>query len=302
MMTPRRHRELLAQLAFEVFNVQTYFSTDAAVASLYAMGRLNGIAVDIGYEKIDIGPVLDGLFQPSAARRLPYGGRHLTTKLQEMLQHKWPAVDFKTAEKVKLACINVGPSPYQMLKVEEKPPINATSVVDNGNDPQKKEDQKSGEPVTTYTLPDGQVISVAEEGRQLGEVLLCSRLLGLDLPTLAEAIQIGGNVTTVHGEREARRALADNVLLCGGSGSIHGLHERLLTDLAAIAHPSVPPGLCPTPGYMPADTVRRAAWMGGALLAKVVFGATVGPNQPQQAITKADYEEMGPVAVHRKCS
>lgn len=48
------------------------------------------------------------------------------------------------------------------------------------------------------------------------------------------------------------------------------------------------------PEYMPENTLRNSAWMGGAILAKVVF--------PQnQHITKAEYDESGPPIVHRKC-
>lgn len=39
---------------------------------------------------------------------------------------------------------------------------------------------------------------------------------------------------------------------------------------------------------------RYAAWMGGAVLSKVVF-------QGGHAIGKFDYDEVGPGVVHRKC-
>jgi len=45
---------------------------------------------------------------------------------------------------------------------------------------------------------------------------------------------------------------------------------------------------------MPENLTVCSAWVGGAILAKVVF--------PQnQHITKADYDETGPSIVHRKC-
>ena len=48
------------------------------------------------------------------------------------------------------------------------------------------------------------------------------------------------------------------------------------------------------PEYMPENLTMYSAWVGGAILAKVVF--------PQnQHITKADYDETGPSVVHRKC-
>ena len=48
------------------------------------------------------------------------------------------------------------------------------------------------------------------------------------------------------------------------------------------------------PEYMPENLSQYSAWVGGAILAKVVF--------PQnQHVTKADYDENGPAVVHRKC-
>lgn len=48
------------------------------------------------------------------------------------------------------------------------------------------------------------------------------------------------------------------------------------------------------PEYMPENLSKFSAWVGGAIIAKVVF--------PQnQHVTKADYDETGPSIVHRKC-
>ncbi len=44
----------------------------------------------------------------------------------------------------------------------------------------------------------------------------------------------------------------------------------------------------------PSTVARYAAWMGGAVLSKVVF-------QQGHAIGKFDYDEVGPAVVHRKC-
>lgn len=53
-------------------------------------------------------------------------------------------------------------------------------------------------------------------------------------------------------------------------------------------------GLLQPPEYMPENLTTYSAWVGGAILAKVVF--------PQnQHVTKADYDETGPSIVHRKC-
>ena len=45
--------------------------------------------------------------------------------------------------------------------------------------------------------------------------------------------------------------------------------------------------------YMPDSSVQNAAWMGGAILAKVVFAQS-------QQVTRTDYDEWGPAIVHKK--
>ena len=49
-------RELLAQLLFEQFNVAGVYFADAPVMALYAAGRLTGIAVDVGADKVGAWP------------------------------------------------------------------------------------------------------------------------------------------------------------------------------------------------------------------------------------------------------
>ena len=49
--TSRSERERLCQLMFEVFNLSGYYAADQAVLSLYALGKLSGTVVDVGYAK-----------------------------------------------------------------------------------------------------------------------------------------------------------------------------------------------------------------------------------------------------------
>lgn len=60
-------------------------------------------------------------------------------------------------------------------------------------------------------------------------------------------------------------------MLCGGGSSAPGLGARLLRELRGLAPQNVAPGLYGVPDYMPEGTLRHAAWMGGAVLARVSF-------------------------------
>lgn len=52
LLTPRKDREAVAQIMFEAFNVNGYFIQDSATLSLYAVGRLSGVVLDIGHGKV----------------------------------------------------------------------------------------------------------------------------------------------------------------------------------------------------------------------------------------------------------
>ena len=44
-------REQLTQLAFEEFNMTGFFLCDQPVCSLYAVGKITGTVIDVGYAK-----------------------------------------------------------------------------------------------------------------------------------------------------------------------------------------------------------------------------------------------------------
>ena len=69
--------------------------------------------------------------------------------------------------------------------------------------------------------------------------------------------------------------------------------ERLRTECAELAPMSCPAGIVRHAEYMPAGSVRHASWLGGAILAKIVFAQN-------HHMTKYEYDEVGPHAIHRK--
>ena len=79
----------MSQLLFEVFNIAGLFIQDAAVLSLFSVGRLTGCAVDLGHGKTTVAPVTEGQVQAQSTRRLEIAGMHTTRYLQEQLGEMW---------------------------------------------------------------------------------------------------------------------------------------------------------------------------------------------------------------------
>ncbi|CAL9041264.1 unnamed protein product [Musa banksii] len=144
-------------------------------------------------------------------------------------------------------------------------------------------------PKETHTLPDGQTITIGREGYIVGEALFQPSILGLEEYGIVE--QLVRSISSVSSEN--LRQLLENTMLCGGTTSMSGFEERFQKE-ANLCSSSIRPSLIKPPEYMPENLSKNSAWMGGAILAKVVF--------PQnQHVTKGDYDETGPAIVHKKC-
>jgi actin-related protein len=85
---PRRDRELLVQLLFEVFSVTHFYAVDSLASSAFAHGRLNATVLDLGHGRADAGAVVDGTAHSPSAVRLPEGrsGAALDAALRALLE------------------------------------------------------------------------------------------------------------------------------------------------------------------------------------------------------------------------
>ncbi|KAK9110349.1 hypothetical protein Sjap_018409 [Stephania japonica] len=273
LSTPKAVREQLVQMMFETFNVQGFYASEQAVLSLYAVGRISGCAVDIGHGKIAnsltyyIAPVLEGAVQHIASKRFEIGGIDLTKLFAQELKRSNPQVNLSISDverlKEQYACCAEDQDAYKHIK---------------------KTCQKE-----QHTLPDGQVITVEKEKYTVGEALFQPSILGLEEHGIVE--QLVRSISSVSSENQ--RQLLENTVLCGGTASMIGFEERFQKE-ANLCSSSIRPSLVKPPEYMPENMIKNSAWLGGAILAKVVF--------PQnQHVTKGDYDETGPSVVHRKC-
>ncbi|XP_047312195.1 actin-related protein 7 [Impatiens glandulifera] len=265
LSTPKSVREQLVQLMFETFNVSGFYASEQAVLSLYAVGRISGCTVDVGHGKIDIAPVIEGAVQHIASRRFEVGGIDLTKLLSDELAKSNPFLKLNMSDietlKEQYSCCADDDVTYSKMQCEEE----------------------------QHTLPDGQVIKIGKERYTVGEALFQPSIMGLEAHGIVE--QLVHTISAVSSENH--RQLLENTVLCGGTASMTGFEDRFQKE-ASLSSSAIRPALVKAPDYMPENMTLYSAWVGGAILAKVVF--------PQnQHITKAEYDETGPSIVHRKC-
>lgn len=267
LSTPKAVREQLVQMMFETFNISGFYASEQAVLSLYAVGRISGCTVDIGHGKIDIAPVIEGAVQQIASRRFEIGGIDLTKLLAQELGKSNSLVSLNISDVERLK------EQYSCCAEDEF---------------SYEKTQKSCQ-TEQHTLPDGQVITIGREKYTIGEALFQPSILGLEAHGVVE--QLVRSISSVSSENH--RQLLENTVLCGGTASMTGFEDRFQRE-ASLSSSSVRPSLVKAPEYMPENMTKYSAWVGGAILAKVVF--------PQnQHVTKGDYDENGPSIVHRKC-
>lgn len=267
LFTPKALRERLVQLMFEKFNVSGFYATEQAVLSLYAAGRISGCSVDIGHGKIDIAPVIEGAVQHIASRRFELGGGDLTKLLAVELGKSNPLVNLSIQD---------------VEKLKEQYVSCAEDELAYGKSQQSCPNEQ-------HTLPDGQIITVGKERYTVGEALFQPSILGIEAHGIVE--QLVRCISTVSSENH--RQLLESTVLCGATACMNGFESRFQKE-SNMSSSAIHPSVVKPPEYMPENLSQYSAWVGGAILAKVVF--------PQnQHVTKADYDENGPAIVHRKC-
>ncbi|CAN0917355.1 Actin-related protein 7 [Linum grandiflorum] len=268
LCTPKAVKEQLVQLMFETFNVSGFYASEQAVLSLYAVGRISGCTVDIGHGKIDIAPVLEGAVQQISSKRIEIGGLDLTKLLAQELGKSNPSVNLNNSDveiiKQKYSCCAEDELAYRKT-------------------------QEANNEIEKHTLPDGQVISIGKERYTVGEALFQPSILGLEAHGIVE--QLVRCISTV--SSDTQRQLLENTVVCGGITAMPGFEDRFQKE-TGLCSSAIRPSLVKAPEYMTERLSEFSAWVGGAILAKVVF--------PQnQHVTKGDYDETGPSVVHRKC-
>ena len=134
----------------------------------------------------------------------------------------------------------------------------------------------------SYELPDGQTLKVGPERFLCAEVLfeptICPLYSGREIPPIQDMISF--SVDTC--ELDLRKELMKNIVLCGGVAQIKNVDKRLQKEVRVSGkHAKVA-----------LIDEERDVWVGGSVLASL---------PTLNWIEKEEYDECGPMIVHRKC-
>lgn len=274
--TTRQHRQKIATIMFETFNVPELYFKNTAPLSLYATGgRTTGVVLDSGEEATHVVAVYEGFNLPHTTTMLEIGGAALTEQLSRLLAER--GYSFRTAADMEVVC-----------SIKEK----LGYVVATDFNQEMKRAESSSSVDRTYEMPDGQVITVGSERFRFTEAFFqpCMVGRGTGKVGLGSGNGIHEQIVScvMKGDADIRKDLYLNVVLSGGSTMFEGLTARVQKELTAVA-PNVLKALVTAPHER-----KWSAWIGGSIMGALT-------TFQGMCVTKAEYDESGPVVIDRKC-
>ncbi len=258
------NKEKMAELMFDTFNVPAMYISMQAILSLYASGRTTGIVVDSGDGVTHIVPVYEGFAIAHAIHRSDIGGRDVTDYLRRLLRQRGYSLS-SSAEReivrdIKERLCYVALDPEKELKLAEK-----VSGMEK-----------------TYTLPDGETLTIGAERFMAPELFFNPGAIGSEENALDELIYRSIQNCDV----DLRRDLYANIVLSGGSTMFPGLKERLHKELTELVPETMEVKIIAPPER------RYSVWIGGSILSSLKTFAKLW-------VTKKEYKEIGTTAVYR---
>ena len=263
-MNPKKNREKMAEIMFETFSVPAMYVSMQAVLSLYASGRTTGCVIDSGDGVTHIVPIYEGFAITHAISRIDLAGRDITNYLRRLLMQRGysltSSAEMEIVRDIKEKLCYVALDPDKELKLAER-----VSGMEK-----------------SYTLPDGQTLTVGPERFLAPEVFFSPSVMGKEAPAMDEAIYDAIMKCDV----DLRRELYGNIVLSGGSTMFPGLKERLHKELVELVPEGVEIKIIAPPER------RYSVWIGGSILASL-------KTFQKMWISKKEYAEQGLSVIHR---
>lgn len=328
LTSPNCSRIKTTNIMFEQFNINSMYLGYNGVLSLYSCGKLNGIAVDCGYQQIQIIPVNEGFSVKGTCFKIGYGGKHVSGYLKKLLLENNPIYNNYTMnwdDVCNMKRANAYCSVDTVDKERVKPSVEDGAVISGYLRSIKrnyskytsmdienlcnKYGNKFREFVRynkRYKLPDGNMVEFADEHFQCTEMMFNPKLIGLESEyglheMIIRQITMEGNNVGIDNNEQMQ--LLKSVVLCGGNSMFPGMKQRLKKELYGLLRDNQDQrDMRQTQDFISKvdiNVLRHekgaiSNWIGGTIFCSLT-------SFKEMWIDKEEYKEFGANIVHRKC-
>jgi len=238
----------------------------SAVLSLYASGRITGTVLDCGGGVTHTVPIYEGYAVPHAIIRIDLGGHDVTDYFMKILKDRGFSINTFVEREV-------------LSDIKEK-----LCYVALDFDAEMERAASSSDLEKICELSDGLIVTVGNERFRCPEALFQPSLLGIEESGIHEATFN----SVMKCDEDIRKDLFGNIVLSGGNSMFNGIADRMHKEMTALAPPTMEVNIVAPPER------KYSSWIGGSILASL-------SSFQQIWISKEEYDEVGPVIVHRKC-
>ena len=263
---PDKNKEKTVQIFFEKYTVPKFYMQTQAVLSLFASGMTTGTVVDCGDSISHTVPIYEGYAIPHAIQQIPLAGRHLTQRLQVLLEEK--GISFSSSSNNR----------EYLTKIKEQ-----ECFVSQDFDASMKQAIETNNINKVFNLAS-QTITLSTERIKCPELLFQPTQGGLDI----EGIQKSTTDSIMKCDSDIRKDLFKGIVLAGGSTMFDGMRDKMEKEIKAMAPSSLEPAV-----LAPADR-KFSCWLGAAILSKIQSFDNIW-------IPKKEYDDEGVNIVHKKC-
>lgn len=267
-LNPKANREKMVEHMLEDFQFMGCKVETQATLTLVALGLNSGLVVDSGDGVTHCVPVCDSRLLTSSVKRIDVAGYDITTYLSHLLLKRgyqfFTSFDVDQVREIKENCCYLARDPREEMRLYQN--TTASNM--------------------RYKLPDGNWVKIGPERFQAAEVLFYPALIGKDENGIPEMVYESLN----EAPEDYRAILAQNIILSGGTTMLPGFGQRLQKSLRDKVSEIGSPYKCKV-----FDPLNRKilVFLGAAIVALILEA------HPDQWITREDWAEEGPRAVHK---
>jgi actin-related protein len=268
--------ETAAEMAFESLHVPAIYLGQVPVLSLYGNGHTTGISFHSGERLTHVCAIYEGYALPDSLYMSNRAGSSVTRKLARLLlDKKDKKIDLKALSESTWEALRINKN--RLLKTSaNKDSISQYQSTDLNDD-------------RTVLLPDGMLVKLAEEDRDLcGEQLFNDEKLSSkthdSYDSSMQSLVINCITST---DANFHKSLWDNIILSGGNTKLNGFRQRLHNELLPFSNNNK------------IDIKQKknsdiSIWLGGSVIAS-------NENFNNHWITQAMYHELGSDIISKHC-